>query len=121
MEEQIIELLGTDTPGSFKSRAEAALAGMEALRQTVQRKLVELNAMTDDELKAGDLTQLQRDLGKALTLAVTEEGKANDAVRQQTDGGGIDFEAARASIRGRLDSIRTAGGAGDVHKVTDGE
>ncbi|WP_244504634.1 hypothetical protein [Jannaschia faecimaris] len=121
MEEQIVEPLGKDSPEGFKSRVEAALAGMEALRQTVQRKLGELNAMTEDELKAADLTALQRDLGKAVTLAVLEEGKVSDALRQQTGGGGLDLDAARAAIRGRLDSIRAASDPGSVSGVAERE
>lgn len=121
MDEQLIEPAGAIAPVEPTCLAEAALKGMEALRQAVERKLDELNAMSLDELKAADLTALQRDLGKAVTQVISEEGKVRDAVRQQKGGDGIDFDAARAAIRGRLDRIRAAGCPGSIPGVADGE
>ncbi|CTQ50917.1 hypothetical protein [Jannaschia donghaensis] len=111
MEENTMGHEGLDTPRTTIERLEAALESMEALRRAAERKVIEFNGLTDEEIKAADLSQIQRELGKAVQSVVVEEGKASDAIRQQNSGGGIDFDAARASIRGRLDRIRTADGA----------
>lgn len=91
--------------GQLDDRMEAALTGMEALRATIERRVRELNAMSNEELKASDLGQLQRDLGKALAVALIEEGRVADALRQQRGGDGINLEAARASIGSKLDRL----------------
>lgn len=121
MEEQLIEPGGDDGPEDSLQLIKTALASMEALRQSVDRKVRTLNKMSMEELKAADLSGLQRDLGKAVQQMLVEEGKANDAVRQQTDGGGLDLDAARAAIRCRLDRIRTAEGPGRVSGGVVGE
>ncbi len=120
MEEHIIGPGGGDTSDGLFSRVEAALSGMEGLRQAVERKLAELNTLSVEELKAADLTALQRDLAKAVTLVIAEEGKVADVLRRERGGDGIDFDAARTSIRRRLDGIRRNGGEGGVHRGADG-
>ena len=120
MNEYMTEAGVIESPQSTAERLKAALESMEALRRVADRKMAELNGLSDEALKAADLSGLQRDLGKALQLVVAEEGKASDAARQQTGGGGIDLDAARAAIRGRLDSIRAARSAGSLSCELDG-
>lgn len=96
----------------MQGRMEAALGGMEALRATVQRKVNELNAMSLAELKVADVAALQRELGKAVTQALVEEGKVADALRIERGGDGICFETARVAIGRKLDRIAQSIAAG---------
>ncbi|MCK0166899.1 hypothetical protein MWU52_04975 [Jannaschia sp. S6380] len=100
-------------------RVLAALAGMEALRVSVERKVSQINAMPPEEIKAAGLEAIQRDLGRAVGNVLTEEGKVKDALRIERGGAGIDLCAARAEIGRRLDRIRAASGAGDVPEGTE--
>lgn len=93
------------TEGEIIDRMAAALTGMEALRATVERRVRELNSMSREELKAADLGQLQRDLGRAVSVALIEEGKVADALRKERGGDGIDLKAARLAIGRKLDSL----------------
>ena len=91
--------------GRMIERAEAALAGMEALRLVLERKTRELSTMSEADLKVAGLETLQRELARAVTVSLVEEGKVFDVLREKRGGDGIDFAAARASLGSKLDRL----------------
>ncbi|WP_233489806.1 hypothetical protein [Jannaschia rubra] len=121
MEDQMFGSIRAKDADGFMGRADASLRVMEAMRSAMETKLAELTAAQGDGPKAADLAALQRDLARAVLQAVAEEGKVADALRIERGGDGIDFDAARASIRRRLDSIREHLGEGGVSCGPDGE
>lgn len=114
MEDKMMETVGGGDPNGTMSCVDAAVESIKGLRASLERTLADLNKMGEAELKASNLTGLQKDLARAVMLALNEEGKVEDAIRQQRGGDGIDFDAARAAIRSRLDSIRASGDPGGV-------
>lgn len=114
MEDNMMETAGGGDLNGTMSRVDAAVESIEGLRVALERSLAGLNAMDEAQLKASNLTGLQKDLARAVMLALGEEGKVKDAVRQQRGGDGIDFDAARAAIRSRLDSIRASSTTGGL-------
>ncbi|UWQ16996.1 hypothetical protein [Jannaschia sp. M317] len=109
MEDLKMETDGVVTPDGIEARAQAALRSMETLRDVLDRKAEMLREMPVEGVKPEDLTKLQRDLAKAVTLAVEMEGKVADARRIERGGDGLDLEDARAEIWSRLDSLAAAG------------
>ncbi|SFI38865.1 hypothetical protein [Jannaschia pohangensis] len=100
--------------GEMKQRAEAALAGMEAARLTMDRALAKMNAMPESQIDVSGFGALHRELGKAVVTAVAEIGRVCDAISKEDGGDGLDLEAAKLEIRRRLRCIRDAGPAGSV-------
>jgi len=100
--------------GEMKQRAEAALAGMEAARITMDRTLAKMNAMPEAAMDVAGLASLHRELGKAVVTAVAEIGKVSDAVSKENGGDGLDLGAASLEIRRRLRCISDAGTAGSL-------
>ena len=100
------------TEGRIEGGFAAAMTGMEALTAAIQRRVEQLNTMSDEELKATGLGQLQHDLGKAMTVALVEKGRAADALRKERGGDGIDLGAARLEIGRALARIADRGAEG---------
>lgn len=98
----------------IEARVQAALAGMEALRQVLQRRLDDLNEKPSEDLKAVGLDALQRDLARSIQGVLTEEGKLKDVLQAQRGGTGSDYDKLRAAIRGRLDSLRVSLSSGKI-------
>ena len=94
----------------IEGRVAAAVESMETLREAMQSKLTEIKTLSPDQIKGSDIVAMQREIAKAITLTVTEEGKVADVLAVERGGDGIDFEAARAEIGRRLDCIRERGG-----------
>ncbi|WP_371153674.1 hypothetical protein [Jannaschia sp. 2305UL9-9] len=101
----------SDVSERLDSRAASALRSMETLRDVLDRKVAELEQAPVDGLKPDDLLRLQRELAKAVTLAVEQEGKVADARRDASEGDGLDLAGARAEVRRRLDLLLERGGA----------
>lgn len=88
--------------GGFEGRARATLEAMEALRVVAERKLQELRETQPGEMDTPGFLKVMQDQGRALAAAVEAEGKAKDALFKRDGGGGVDLDAARAEVRGRL-------------------
>lgn len=95
--------------GGVEARAQSALRSMETLRDVLDRKVQELERTPVEALKAEDLLKLQRELAKAVTTAVEQEGKVADARRIERGGDGLDLAGARAEVRRRLDLLLERG------------
>lgn len=100
--------------GGFEGRARAAANAMEALRIAAERKLEELKKTKPGEIDAPALLKLLQDQGRALAAAVEAEGRAQDARLKREGGGGIDLDAARAEVRGRLARLAALEDPGDL-------
>ncbi len=108
------EPAGEAIASGVEARVQAALAGMEGLRQVLQRRLDELNDKPSEDLKAVGLDALQRDLARSIQGVLTEEGKLKDVLHIQRGGSGSDYDKLRAAIRSRLDSLRVSLSTGKV-------
>lgn len=108
MRESKGEPAGETIASGVEARVQAALAGMEALRQVLQRRLDEINERPSEDLKAAGLDALQRDLARSIQGVLTEEGKLKDVLQLQRGESSSDHDRLRAAIRSRLDSLRVS-------------
>lgn len=83
-----------------------ALATLVSAQKILETKLDAFNAMDKDDLKVADVANAHRDLVKAVLGVHNERRKVADAELIDNGGDGLDLDAARAAIRGRLDGIR---------------
>lgn len=105
----------------------AAQAVLVAAEQHYARTIAALNELIEDiaagqTARAKELKSVLGDLGKAAQTAFDERSRVEKRIK--ADSGvaydyALDFDAARDEIRGRLDRLRAAGGAGGVPEGTE--
>jgi len=99
-------------------------SGLSTSIRTMERQLADMRVGLEEiyeRLKEGDLSALKdatkalEDIRKWLRIAVEAEmeiGKRKSREMGAVNGFAIDFDAARDTIRGRLDRLRRARGGG---------
>ena len=98
----------------------SAVTSMDVFVAALNETRARLTTSPPEGVKVSDVQAAIRDLSRAITFASEQKGKVDDVLRQERGGDGIDFDAARAEIGRRLDSIRKAAGEGDVPERADG-
>ncbi|MFO6463680.1 hypothetical protein ACK8OR_04745 [Jannaschia sp. KMU-145] len=99
-----------DALSRAQQRSTQAWRSMEALRDVLDAKVTELRAVPAAASDPREAIAAAKEVAKSHRVALEEEGKAYEIRRIGSGGDGIDFDAARSAIRGRLDRIARAGG-----------
>jgi len=107
------EIIETNTVDGLLHDAQAAFDGY---REALSDRIKLLKAEEKIE-KTADISRQLQDLNKLMGIAVDLTRKVEDARAQEhggRDGGGLDLDAARVEIRGRLARLRAARSAGSA-------
>ncbi|WGH78350.1 hypothetical protein [Jannaschia ovalis] len=93
-----------------RRRVAAALRSVAVVHEILDLKAQQFaEAAPGADLDLEDILKLQRELSKAVVLAMEQEGKLTDARRIERGGDELDLEAARLEIGCRLARIRERG------------